>query len=285
MEYTQYLIAAVDAAVKSGGEILGIYQSDFAVEMKEDNSPLTLADKRSHAIIKAGLVDFGIPIISEEGKNIPYKIRRRWSKVWIVDPLDGTKEFIKRNGEFTVNIALIEDGRPVMGVVYAPVPEWLYFSSTEVGAFKLKNINPDTFESNKAMADEDRLQTWLKKASRLPMDQSRMIYTIVGSRSHCTPELEAFVEAKRQEKGNIEFVAAGSSLKICLVAEGAADIYPRLGPTMEWDTAAGQAIAQYASARVYVHGSGEDLKYNRKEMLNPWFVVERQVKPLSFRAG
>lgn len=275
MKHTQYLIAAVDAAVKAGGAILEVYQSDFAVETKDDKSPLTLADKKSHEIIKAGLEDFGIPFVSEEGKSTTYETRKQWPTVWIVDPLDGTKEFIKRNGEFTVNIALIENQRPVMGVVYAPVPKWLYFSSVDIGAFKLTDIEPDTFDKDETKAAEDRLQVLMQSGFRLPVDQSRETYTIVGSRSHGTPELEAFVEAKRKEKGDVEFIAAGSSLKICLVAEGAADIYPRLGPTMEWDTAAGQAVAQCAGARVYVHESGDDLKYNREDMLNPWFVVER----------
>lgn len=275
MKHTQYLIAAVDAAVKAGETILEVYQSNFGVETKDDKSPLTLADKKSHEIIKAGLVDFGIPFVSEEGKKTTYETRKQWPAVWIVDPLDGTKEFIKRNGEFTVNIALIDKQRPVMGVVYAPILNWLYFSSTEIGAFKLTNIIPDAFKTDKALTAEDRLQVLIKRGSKLPVDQSREAYTIVGSRSHGTPELEAFVEIKKQEKGNVEFVAVGSSLKICLVAEGAADIYPRLGPTMEWDTAAGHAVAHCAGAKVYVYDSGEDLKYNRENMLNPWFVVER----------
>lgn len=275
MKYTQYLIAAVDVAVKAGGAILEVYQSDFVVETKDDKSPLTLADKKSHKIIMAGLKDFGIPFVSEEGKSTTYETRKQWPTVWMVDPLDGTKEFIKRNGEFTINIALIENQRPVMGVVYAPVAKWLYFSSAEIGAFKLTDIETDTFDMDETTTAENQLEALIQDGFRLPIDQSRQTYTIVGSRSHGTPELEAFVEAKRKEKGNVEFIAAGSSLKICLVAEGAADIYPRLGPTMEWDTAAGHAVAQCAGARVYVHDDGEDLRYNREDMLNPWFVVER----------
>jgi 3'(2'), 5'-bisphosphate nucleotidase len=275
MNHAEYLTAAIDAAVKAGKAILDVYESDFAVETKDDKSPLTLADKKSHEIIQAGLVGFKIPFVSEEGKSMPYATRKEWPTVWIVDPLDGTKEFVKRNGEFTVNIALIDNRQPIMGIVYAPIPQWLYFSSTDIGAYKLRDVQPDTFNINMDIDAEDALKELMQKGAKLPIDQSRKTYTIVGSRSHGTPELAAFVEAKREEKGDVEFIAAGSSLKICLVAEGAADIYPRLGPTMEWDTAAGQAVAECAGARMYLHATGENLRYNREDMLNPWFVVER----------
>jgi 3'(2'), 5'-bisphosphate nucleotidase len=275
MEDVNYLVAAVDAAVKAGGAILEVYRSDFSVETKDDKSPLTLADKRSHEIIQGGLADFGIPFISEEGKGTPFATRQGWSTLWIVDPLDGTKEFVKRNGEFTVNIALINGRHPILGVVYAPVNAWLYIASSQIGAYKLTNIRPDTFSMDETSSAEARLSALMDSGEQLPLDQSRSVYTIVGSRSHATPELSAFVEAKRKEKGRVEFVAAGSSLKICLVAEGSADIYPRLGPTMEWDTAAGQAVAQCSGARMYLHETGKDLTYNREDMLNPWFIVER----------
>lgn len=275
MNLTQYLVAAIEAAVKAGGAILDVYRSDFAVETKDDKSPLTLADKRSHEIIKADLEGFGVPFVSEEGKSTPYSTRKAWPTVWIVDPLDGTKEFVKRNGEFTVNIALIDEHRPIMGVVYAPIPKWLYFASKEIGAYKLTDIQPGTFNMDRDVSAEESLKRLMHSGTQCPMDQSRESYIIVGSRSHGTPELEDFVASKRQEKGDVEFIAAGSSLKICLVAEGSADIYPRLGPTMEWDTAAGHAVAQCSGARVYVHKTGDDLKYNREDMLNPWFIVER----------
>jgi 3'(2'), 5'-bisphosphate nucleotidase len=275
MTYAQYLIDAIDAAVRAGKSILEVYQSDFAVETKEDRSPLTLADKRSHEIIQAGLAVHGIPFVSEEGKSTPYEIRKGWNTFWMVDPLDGTKEFVKRNGEFTVNIALIENQRPVLGVVYAPIPQWLYFSSTEIGAYKLTDIQPDTFEMDDHRDAKERIYALMQSGSQLPVGQSHEVYTIVGSRSHSTPELEAFVEAKREEKGDVEFIAAGSSLKICLVAEGTADIYPRLGPTMEWDTAAGHAVAECSGARIYSFDGCHALKYNKEILLNPWFVVER----------
>jgi 3'(2'), 5'-bisphosphate nucleotidase len=277
MNAAAYLLDAIAAALRAGRAILEVYQSDFAVEAKADRSPLTLADKRSHEIIKAALSRHGIPFISEEGRNIPFGERSAWPRLWIVDPLDGTKEFVKRNGEFTVNIALVEDAIPVMGVVYAPVNQWLYFAAKEIGAYKMTAAQPGTGLDDASAAEPvDTLQALVLQSTPLPMKQSgRSVYTIVGSRSHGTPELDAFVQAKRQEKGAVEFIAAGSSLKICLVAEGTADIYPRLGPTMEWDTAAGQAVAEFAGARMVGYDDGQPLRYNRESLLNPWFVVER----------
>lgn len=271
----QLLMGAVDAALEAGQAVLDVYQSDFAVESKEDKSPLTLADKRSHEIIQSRLADFGIPMISEEGKHTPYDIRSSWSTAWMVDPLDGTKEFVKRNGEFTVNIALIENQYPVLGVIFAPVQKWLYFASVETGAFKL-DLNTVAEESlDDTKTEEERLQDLMSLGAKLPIEQQREPYTIVGSRSHATPELESFVAQQKKERGDVVFIAAGSSLKICMVAEGSADVYPRMGPTMEWDTAAGQAVAECAGAAMSVLGTDERLRYNREDMLNPWFLVER----------
>lgn len=275
MKYGQYLFGAIDAALKAGEAILDVYQTYFTVETKEDRSPLTLADKRSHEIIQKILQPYGIPLVSEEGKNIPYETRKTWRTAWIVDPLDGTKEFIKKNDEFTVNIALIEGQKPVMGVVYAPVPKYLYIASTEIGAYKLEQIEPVHLETDNDRGVDECLQELIQKGTKLPVEQNRKIYTIVGSRSHGTKELEDFVESKRREKGDVEFVVAGSSLKICLVADGSADIYPRLGPTMEWDTAAGQAVAECAGATVKVYNRTDSLIYNKEDQLNPWFIVER----------
>lgn len=279
MKYSQLIIDTVEAALKAGAAIMDVYESDFAVEIKDDKSPLTLADKNAHEIIKAGLSPHGLPFISEEGRDIIYEKRSQWPVLWIVDPLDGTKEFVKRNGEFTVNIALIEDQRPVMGVVYAPVNQWLYFAATDIGAYKITGIQPGVSVIDESRSVDDQVHALMQRGSKLPVDMpDRKVYTIVGSRSHGTTELETFVENKKQERGEVEFIAAGSSLKICLVAEGAADIYPRLGPTMEWDTAAGHAIAECAGARVYVWQTDDELSYNRSDMLNPWFIVERQVE-------
>jgi len=268
------LKACVKSALNAGRAILDVYDApDMEVEKKSDDSPLTLADRRAHDIIMKGINNLGIPVLSEEGRNIPYEERSQWPHMWVVDPLDGTKEFIKRNGEFTVNIALVEKGVPTMGVVFVPVANCLYFSDLEQGAFKIDRCR-------EAGIDEkgiDDIGSLIEKAVRLPaaMDADRP-FTIMGSRSHATPELEAYVEGMRRKHGEVNFISAGSSLKICRVAEGAADIYPRLGPTMEWDTAAGQAVAVASGAQVVRHDDGKPLAYNKENLLNPWFIVERK---------
>lgn len=271
---SNWLLAAIDGAISAGRAILDVYDtSDFQVEKKADDSPLTLADRRAHGIIKAALTDSGIPVLSEEGRDIPYEERTRWPRMWIVDPLDGTKEFIKRNGEFTVNIALAESGVPTMGVVFVPVADSLYFADQDLGAFRIDAVD----RSDGDAKGIDRLNALIEKAARLPlpMDPNRP-FTIMGSRSHATPELEAYVEAMRKKHGTVDFISAGSSLKICRVAEGRADVYPRLGPTMEWDTAAGQAVAVAGGARMVRHDDGRPLAYNKQNLLNPWFIVERK---------
>jgi len=268
------LKACVKSALNAGRAILDVYDApDMEVEKKSDDSPLTLADRRAHDIIMKGINNLGIPVLSEEGRNIPYEERSQWPHMWVVDPLDGTKEFIKRNGEFTVNIALVEKGVPTLGVVYVPVADCLYFADLEQGTFKIDRCR-------EAGIDEkgiDDIGSLIEKAVRLPaaMDADRP-FTIMGSRSHATPELEAYVEEMRRKHGEVNFISAGSSLKICRVAEGAADIYPRLGPTMEWDTAAGQAVAVASGAQVVRHDDGKPLAYNKENLLNPWFIVERK---------
>jgi 3'(2'), 5'-bisphosphate nucleotidase len=259
-----YLLTAVAAAIDAGHAILDVYRSsDFKVEEKADKSPLTLADKRSHEIIVERLGKLDLPILSEEGKDIPYEERKRWETYWLIDPLDGTKEFIKKNGEFTVNIAMIRDRKPAGGVIYVPDKNVLYLALDSLGSYKTDSI--------------DRIEAINSHASTtLPAGYpTNRPFTIIGSRSHASPELEAFVEEKRQEHGEVEFISAGSSLKLCLVAEGKADIYPRTGPTMEWDTAAGQAIAQNAGCKVLQYDTNEPLIYNKENLLNPWFVVLR----------
>ncbi|MGD8703833.1 MAG: 3'(2'),5'-bisphosphate nucleotidase CysQ [Desulfosarcina sp.] len=274
---SEWLLSSINSALAAGKAILEVYDSpDIAIDKKADDSPLTLADRRSHDIIVAGIGDTGLPVLSEEGRTIPFAERGQWSRMWIVDPLDGTKEFIKRNGEFTVNIALCEAGDPTMGVVFVPVVDTLYFADREHGAFKIAATRRlyEGADNTKAIDDLEQL---VRRADRMPVarDPNRP-YTIMGSRSHATPALEAFVETMRQRYGSVDFISAGSSLKICRVAEGAADVYPRLGPTMEWDTAAGQAIAVASGARVVRHDNGRDLTYNKEDLLNPWFIVERK---------
>ena len=276
MNHFNRLAAAIQAAVDAGKAILDVYHSDFKVEYKEDESPLTLADKKAHDIISTHLAMFEIPLLSEEGKTIPYETRRSWETLWIVDPLDGTKEFVKRNGEFTVNIALVTAGRPVLGVVFAPVREVLYFALQGLGAFKMDST--DTITALCAHTSQNGITSndLVEKSIALPVERDNDApYTIVGSRSHATEALENFVEKKRRDFGTVDFIPAGSSLKLCLVAEGRADIYPRLAPTMEWDTAAGHAVVECAGACIYNHFSGEPIQYNKKDLLNPWFIVER----------
>ncbi len=278
MGYAPYILKAIQTSVEAGHAILDVYHSDFAVEYKTDTSPLTLADRQSHELIVNHLSEFNIPILSEEGRDTPYQVRKTWDQLWVVDPLDGTKEFVKRNGEFTVNIALVENNMPVLGVIFIPDKETLYFAANGSGAYKLEKklpsevIDPDISNNEK----DALLARIVDQAEQLPLSRSALpLYTIVGSRSHQTPELQAYVEEKRREFGKVDFIAAGSSLKFCVVAEGRANIYPRLGPTMEWDTAAGQAIVENAGAKVVRFDNQQPLTYNKEDLYNPWFIVLR----------
>ena len=251
----QDVIAIAEAA---GKEIMHIYATDdFAVTDKSDNSPLTKADKASNAVIVAALQKQfpQIPIISEENKLLAYDERKGWDTLWLVDPLDGTKEFIKKNGEFTVNIALIQNGKPVMGVVGIPARNHMYYAVEGKGAYKVDEHGNTT----KLQIAEPRTDT----------------IALIGSRSHPSPEFDAYLKDMESKYAQVDFVPAGSSLKFCLVAEGKADVYPRLGPTMEWDTAAGHAVVLEAGARVKVYGSTDDLSYNKENLLNPFFIVEK----------
>ncbi len=256
------LTTAISAALSAGEQILKIYNfADFGVERKADNSPLTLADKAGHNAIVEILEETGLPILSEEGQTIPYEERKNWKRFWMVDPLDGTKEFIKRNGEFTVNIALIENHKPVMGVVFVPVSGELYFADPN-GSFKSK------VESQKSKADlEDAVDLRLATCDTTT-------FRVVGSRSHMSQETLDYIDTLDTQGKEIEIVSKGSSLKLCMVAEGLADIYPRLAPTMEWDTAAGHAIAKYAGKKVYQFGTDEEVIYNKENLLNPFFIVK-----------
>ena len=261
---TQALAEQVSAIAKRAGDaILEIYQRDFAVYDKSDSSPLTEADLAAHKIICQGLEGISdLPILSEESASIDWAERQNWTSYWLVDPLDGTKEFIKKNGEFTVNIALIEHGKPTLGVVYAPVLDIFYVGVTD-SAYTIKQGSKQTIRiADKASASH---------------------YNVVGSRSHASPETTAFLDALDK---SAELVAMGSSLKLCLVATGQAHFYPRLGPTSEWDTAAAHAVALGAGAMVKAFSVADipvavtapeslpDLVYNQKEsLLNPYFLV------------
>lgn len=245
---------AVEIAKKAGRVISELYHSDFAVEEKDDNSPLTEADKQSHDIIYRGLEErHPFPIISEEGKEILYSERSKWEYFWLVDPLDGTKEFIKRNGEFTVNIALIHRDKPVIGVIYAPAADILYHAAEGHGSYKIENSKED----------------------RLPFKIQKERLTVIGSRSHNTKENEEYLQALREKQGDFALISAGSSLKFCLIAEGRADIYPRAGHTMEWDTAAGQIIVEECGGSVLEMQSAKHLRYNKPSLRNAFFVALR----------
>ncbi|MGA1863045.1 3'(2'),5'-bisphosphate nucleotidase CysQ [Deferribacter thermophilus] len=302
-------------ALEAGKEVMKIYEKDFSINYKDDKSPLTEADKVSHEIICDGLekvsslavesyshetLQFNnsttpqlhysatIPILSEEGKDIPFEVRKDWEYFWMVDPLDGTKEFIKKNGEFTINIALIHNNEPIFGVVYAPAIDTMYFTDDQ-NAYKL--------EKDKIY----KLPTLhLKPKTQHP------IFTIVASKSHLNDETKDFIDKLsstiQNPQSKINFISKGSSLKLCMVAEGKADIYPRLAPTMEWDTAAADAVVRKSGRMTYEYNNSKfndlcsiivnnpksntqhptpntqhlvltPLKYNKKDLLNPWFVV------------
>ena len=260
----QLLNTAITAALEAGKAILEIYHSgEFDVEIKGDNSPLTRADTASHNVIMTYLESTDIPVLSEEGRDISYQERKDWKQLWIADPIDGTKEFIKRNGEFTVNIALIENQKTLIGVIFVPVTGELYFSTKEMGAFKVK-VDLDNFD----------IETLILNGNKLPLKREDKTFTIVASRSHMSKETEEYVQEMRNIHGEVHLISKGSSLKLCMVAEGTADCYPRFAPTMEWDTAAGQAICEHAGFKVIDWGTKENMLYNREELLNNWFLVK-----------
>jgi 3'(2'), 5'-bisphosphate nucleotidase len=246
------LASLVEAERKAGEAILDVYGSAVQTELKTDLSPVTAADRLSHEVMSDHLRRHTpFPILSEEGKDIPYDERRLWETFWLLDPLDGTKEFLSRNGEFTVNAALIHQGLPVMGAIYVPVKDLFYTAIKGSGAYRVGD----------------------GATARLPLNQRRRECTVVGSRSHVSPEYEAYLRTLRARHGGLVLLSAGSSLKFCLVAEGAADLYPRMGTTMEWDTAAGQLIAEEAGGRVVEAASGSQLRYNKADLRNPHFIV------------
>ena len=257
----ELLEIAIIAAIEAGEKILNVYNSeDFGIENKADDSPLTRADLLSHQCILSHLVKTNIPVLSEEGSSIQYDERSQWEKIWIVDPLDGTKEFIKRNGEFTVNIALIINQSPCLGVVYVPVTKTIYWGAEEFGSYSYvieKNESPIKLESK----------------FKLPITLSKSAFTIVASRSHLSKETENYIEELRKIHGDVHIVSKGSSLKLCMVADGTADCYPRFAPTMEWDIAAGHAVCKFSGRSVLDIATKKEMLYNRKNLTNNWFIV------------
>lgn len=250
MNIQKLTLIARNASKSAGQEILKIYHSaDFGVEMKSDDSPLTLADKAAHEVIMEYLQETPYPVLSEEGKNIPYAERKNWDYFWMVDPLDGTKEFIKKNGEFTVNIALIHRDMPVMGVVYAPVLDVMYWGNTEEGAWK---------------------QEGKGEALALKRPEDNTVRSIVASRSHLSAETQEVID----RYPDAEVISMGSSLKFMLLAEGKAQLYPRFAPTMEWDTAAAHGILLALGYTVKKTDEDSPLVYNKENLLNPWFICK-----------
>lgn len=257
IDINHLLSLARNAALQAGEVILEIYHSgDFGIEMKSDQSPLTLADRAAHTVISNALQQTDLPMLSEEGSSIAYDDRKEWDYFWLIDPLDGTKEFIKRTGEFTVNIALMKKNIPLAGVIYAPVIDVLFYGSKDTNVFKVDK------------GEEVQLQRRKQKRTLQELREKSGI-TVVASKSHNNEETTAFINQFQ----NAKLSSMGSSLKLMLLAEGAADIYPRLAPTMEWDIAAGDAILRSLDMCVYQTDLVTPLEYNKPELLNPSFIA------------
>lgn len=262
-----FLVEAYNAAVRAGAKIMEIYTryDDFFVSLKADSTPITIADKEAHTLIKNHLSVTRIPLLSEEGRDLYYDERRGWDLFWMVDPLDGTEEFIKRNGEFTVNIALMVDNAPFLGVIYIPTTETIYFSDPDRGSFCKTGVKPD-------IDSVCTISQIFADARRLPVVAERNTPLKVAlSRSHESNQVRDLIRQLQDQVGEVRIVEYGSSLKMCLVAEGAVDCYLRTTPTSEWDTAAGEAIARGAGVRVAAL-SGEPLRYNEESLENPPFI-------------
>lgn len=260
------LLQAIKASIEAGKAILEVYKTNFDVDFKEDKSPLTLADRRADDIIREMLKSTNLPVISEEVEVPDYEIRKNWPQYWLVDPLDGTKEFVNRNGEFTVNIALIENNKSVVGVIYAPTIDLLYFCNRRE-AYKLENAED---HANKCSFVSELIQN----STKLPLPKSEKPFTIVASRSHQNPETKAFIEDIQTQYSEINIVSKGSSLKLCMIAEGIADCYPRFGPTSEWDTAAGHAIVNVSGGKLLLaENPTQEISYNKPNLLNPSFIA------------
>lgn len=264
---TELYKLSIKAAIEAGKKILEIYElPEITVEKKSDQSPLTLADVAANTCINKYLIQTDIPIISEENRQLDYHVRQKWDRCWIVDPLDGTKEFIKRNGEFTVNIALCIKGCPIFGVIYAPVARALYYGDVDKGKAYKTVLDDGHAITDGLFMDEDSIS---------PAKAASDLVRVVGSRSHMNQETQDFITSLDKNYDRVEIVSKGSSLKFCLVAEGQADVYPRFAPTMEWDTAAGQAICNAVGLNVTVGNTSDELTYNKENLLNPFFLVSK----------
>jgi 3'(2'), 5'-bisphosphate nucleotidase len=260
------LLLAIQASVDAGKEIKTIYHSEYSIDYKKDQSPLTIADIAANRIICEQLAESQLPLISEENRTVDYNVRKHWEYFWLIDPLDGTKEFINGNGEFTVNIALIHNNKPIMGIIYAPVPDILYFASEPTGAFRLDDVQ-------KTWVAPLLLEKIISISRPIPFEDSSNKLTVAGSRSHMNERTAKYIEQLSLTTPELTVISRGSSLKFCAIAEGSADIYPRFGPTMEWDTAAGNAIINIAGGKVLKADGSGPLIYNKPELLNPDFIA------------
>ncbi len=261
-QLNELLDVAIKACIEAGIKTLTYYSQNFEVNFKKDNSPLTEADTESNKIINQALVKTGIPIVSEENKEVDYSIRKHWNTYWLVDPLDGTKEFVNKNGEFTINIALIENGIPVLGVVFIPVSDKLYYAASGYGSYKLENVS----KSSETLPFESKI--------KLPYyEKVNNNLVVVASRSHINTETDKYIKDLEQRTGKIEIKNFGSSLKLCMLAEGGAHIYPRMAPTMEWDIAAGHAVLLESGGNLVQYPSYNSFEYNKENLLNPSFVA------------
>lgn len=255
---------AIQAAIVAGKKINEVYStSDFNVQLKADQTPVTVADQLAHESIIQHLAITGLPVMSEEGIHLAYNERKNWELFWLVDPLDGTKEFIKRNDEFTVNIALIKENKPIFGVIYAPVSEELYAGIPGIGAYKISN-------PNEACTFCEMQQS----GTKLPLKAVSEKLVVAVSRSHMNQETASYIDQIASASSEIEIQQKGSSLKICMVAEGTASVYPKYGKTMEWDTAAGHAIVLAAGKNIICPDTNKELMYNKEDLRNPNFIVQ-----------
>ncbi len=273
----EIILKLIKTVKKAGEAVLKIYNTNFAVKSKKDSSPVTQADMLSNEIIVDVLNSLIIPqynkilpVLSEESKIIPYTERQNWNQFWLIDPLDGTKEFISRNGEFTINIALINKNKPVLGMIYAPVQDYLYYGIAGEGAYKINDASKNNITIKLKNMHE---RSFKIRNKQIIINQNKQIteLKVLTSRSHVSEKCVEFIDKLKTNNLPVTTVRTGSSLKFCVLAEGKADIYPRFGTTMEWDTAAGHALLNSVGKKVYQFNSDKELEYNKEDLRNPWF--------------
>ncbi|MDR0560099.1 MAG: 3'(2'),5'-bisphosphate nucleotidase CysQ [Prevotellaceae bacterium] len=267
--FVELFQSAFRAAITAGKRILEIYESDdFQVSMKSDNSPLSLADKDAHNIIKKCLVNSCIPVLSEEGRYLQFEERKSWDVLWIVDPLDGTRQFIQKRDEFTVNIAMITTGCPLFGVIYAPAIHDMYFGIKDVGSFKINACDANLLSIS--------FQDLMRLATKLPSHtKTDSTYTVLASYNHLNDKTQEYIDRLKKERRNVEVKKIGSSLKMCMLADGIGDVYARFTDTYEWDTAAAQSILENAGWNIVSLENSKPLVYNKESLLNPYFICEK----------